>query len=525
MVTSCCVPECNQKGKKTSTGEKVSYFEFPRTPTRRKQWIHAIRREEGKEFKIVDGTKVCSLHFRREDLRKSFNGQAYVVAGGVPTRFSWSVPSPTKRKAPQERQPLPQKKKLFATTSTSSHTELVSETDITAESLSELTASVSNSENNRNAEPNDTGLKFNAPEKIEKLEEEVLKLRQENTELKKKLDELEKQNEAISAQLFSLERFTSDADINFYTGLANYATFLALFNFLNPGENGENIRPRSTLKDVPEDFYDVDSDDEEENITPTKKGRPRKLKPVDEFFIVLCRLRRGFSERHLAHLYGVAQSTISRLFVPWINFMYLKFGQVCIWPSKSVVQATMPADFKEKFPSTRVIIDCTEVFCEMPSSLLLNSELFSSYKNHVTLKGLVGIAPSGGITFCSQLYTGSISDREIVLRSGFLSQSFDDGDAVMADKGFQIQDILPLGVDLNIPPFLGSDAQMSAEDVVRTQQIASLQIHVERAINKIKNFRIWNGVVPLSLFSVVNQMWTVCAFLCNTQDPLISNIT
>lgn len=54
---------------------------------------------------------------------------------------------------------------------------------------------------------------------------------------------------------------------------------------MNPGENGENIRPRSTLKDVPEDFYDVDSDDEE-NISPAKKGRPRKLKPVEEFFIV-----------------------------------------------------------------------------------------------------------------------------------------------------------------------------------------------------------------------------------------------
>lgn len=61
----------------------------------------------------------------------------------------------------------------------------------------------------------------------------------------------------------------------------------------------------------------------------------------------------------------------------------------------------MPADFKEKFPSTPVIIDFTEAFCEMPSSLLLNSELFSSFKNHVTLKGLVGIAPSGGITFVS----------------------------------------------------------------------------------------------------------------------------
>jgi len=101
--------------------------------------------------------------------------------------------------------------------------------------------------------------------------------------------------------------------------------------------------------------------------------------------------------------------------------MYLKFGQVCFWPSKEVIQKTMPADFKEKFPSTRIVIDCTEVFCEMPSSLLLNSELFSSYKNHVTLKGLVGISPSGAIIFVSQLYTGSISDRQIVLRSGLLS--------------------------------------------------------------------------------------------------------
>ena len=202
--------------------------------------------------------------------------------------------------------------------------------------------------------------------------------------------------------------------------------------------------------------------------------------------------------------------------------MYLKFGQVCIWPSKAAVQETMPADFKEKFPSTRVIIDCTEVFTEMPSSLLLNSELFSLYKNHVTLKALVGISPGGAITFISQLYTGSISDREIVLRSGLLSQAYEHGDAVMADKGFQIQDILPLSVGLNIPPFLGGNSQMSAEDVVRTQQIASLRIHVERAINKIKNFHIWDRVIPLSLVGVVNQMWSVCAFLCNTQDPLIS---
>ena len=67
----------------------------------------------------------------------------------------------------------------------------------------------------------------------------------------------------------------------------------------------------------------------------------------------------------------------------------------------------------------------------------------------MTLKALVGISPGGAITFISQLYTGSISDREIVMRSGLLSQQFDDKDSVMADKGFQIQDLLPSFIRIN----------------------------------------------------------------------------
>lgn len=121
----------------------------------------------------------------------------------------------------------------------------------------------------------------------------------------------------------------------------------------------------------------------------------------------------------------------------------------------------------------------------MPSSLLLNSTLFSTYKNHTTIRGLVEISLSDAITFISQLYTGSMSDRESVERSGILDLPFNEGDSVMTDKTFTISYILPLGVSLNIPPFPGTSTQMPLEDVVRTQEIARLRIHVERAINKI----------------------------------------
>jgi len=43
-----------------------------------------------------------------------------------------------------------------------------------------------------------------------------------------------------------------------------------------------------------------------------------------------------------------------------------------------------------------------------------------NYKGHATLKCLVGVDPGGGVMFVSQLYGGSISDKEIVRRSGFL---------------------------------------------------------------------------------------------------------
>lgn len=197
-------------------------------------------------------------------------------------------------------------------------------------------------------------------------------------------------------------------------------------------------------------------------------------------------------------------------------------GEINIWPTREAVDMSMPEAFKAKYKTTRVIIDCTEVKCQMPSSLHLNGELFSSYKHHTTLKGLVGISPGGAITFISQLYSGCISDREIVIRSGFLDLPFQDKDAVMADKGFTIEDLLPLGIQLNLPPFLGGATQMSAEDVVQTQEIASLRIYIERAINKIKNFHIWDKVIPLHQFGLVNQMWAICAILCNAQPNIIS---
>lgn len=75
---------------------------------------------------------------------------------------------------------------------------------------------------------------------------------------------------------------------------------------------------------------------------------------------------------------------------------------------------------------------------------------------------MVGVDSNGGFIFVSQLYTGSIPDKQIVIRSGFLEvlsqkkevSEINDSDAIMADKGFNIEeDLNKIGLQLNISLF------------------------------------------------------------------------
>ena len=57
----------------------------------------------------------------------------------------------------------------------------------------------------------------------------------------------------------------------------------------------------------------------------------------------------------------------------------------------------------------------------------------------------------------------------------------------MADRGFNIQEMLAIkGVKVNLPPFMNESGQYSESELLETRRIASLRIHVERAIERIK---------------------------------------
>ncbi|GFT98493.1 uncharacterized protein TNCV_3951631 [Trichonephila clavipes] len=85
--------------------------------------------------------------------------------------------------------------------------------------------------------------------------------------------------------------------------------------------------------------------------------------------------------------------------------------------------------------NVRIIVDCTEIEVQKTSSPMEQQMTFSRYKNANIFKGMIGITPNGAISFISELFTGSISDKEGFIRSKLMDR-LEPNDVVMADKGF-----------------------------------------------------------------------------------------
>ena len=157
-----------------------------------------------------------------------------------------------------------------------------------------------------------------------------------------------------------------------------------------------------------------------------------------------------------------------------------------------MIKLYKPVEFKDS-PTTRIIIDSTEIFCQVPSLLKSQSQTLSDYKHHNTWKDIVGLSHNGCMIFISNSWSGRVSDRQLTRECGVL-YLLEPGDNIMADRGFNIKDFLPVGVTINLPPYIGQRDQLTAEEAEETSKIACVRIHVERANGRVKKYVILNGV-------------------------------
>jgi hypothetical protein len=169
--------------------------------------------------------------------------------------------------------------------------------------------------------------------------------------------------------------------------------------------------------------------------------------------MTLVKLRTYKMNFELSRLFNISEAEVYIVFVTWVKFMSLQWQEINMWPTREVVDFFAPVDFREKFPTTRVIVDGTEIPIKVPKVPAAQQITFSNYKNRNTAKALIGVTPGGLASFVSNTYGGTASDRQIVERCN-LREITEPGDSIMADKGFDVQDLFaPYDVTVNIPTF------------------------------------------------------------------------
>jgi len=228
------------------------------------------------------------------------------------------------------------------------------------------------------------------------------------------------------------------------------------------------------------------------------------------------RLRRGFELEHLADLFSLSKGQVSRIVNTWILLMADRLGQINFWPPEPPKDPLLiPNELRDKLKNLMIIVDGTEIRLQKPSATGVQKEMFSSYKNNVTAKMLVGIDGDGTIIFSSRVYAGRTSDKKLFMHCGVLNE-LKKGDLVMADRGFDIEKHLEsFEIEVTIPDFLKGKLQFSADQLKNSENIAEVRVHVERAIQKIKSFKILDPPISLTLTPMLDSIWVVCSVLAN----------
>lgn len=259
----------------------------------------------------------------------------------------------------------------------------------------------------------------------------------------------------------------------------------------------------------------------------TSKRKKKELTNFQEYLLTLVYIRQGFDLHVIADLFEISETWAGIVVKSWINILAKVLNELLIYPSAATVKSYLPPDYPPEYADTRVILDCTEFFITTPGNSSSQAATFSSYKHHNTVKTLIGVTPTGVITFVSKTFGGNTSDAHI-FQSEFMSR-LEPGDAVMVDKGFNIADlVLNCGAKLYMPPFTrnksgGKGRTLNQTEIKRTREIARLRVHVERAIKRIKEFKILSNRIDSKLFPLLDQILVIAAVLCNFGPPLVAS--
>ena len=130
-----------------------------------------------------------------------------------------------------------------------------------------------------------------------------------------KLREVEEENTILVRRQFSLDKIKHDnSAILFYTGFPSYEALISVFNYIKQKiPKLQYWKGEKSLKES----QPYQTDDNKNKPRPS-----RKLPALEEFLLVLMRLKAGLFVQDLANRFGISISSVSRICITWIHFLY-----------------------------------------------------------------------------------------------------------------------------------------------------------------------------------------------------------
>ncbi len=134
------------------------------------------------------------------------------------------------------------------------------------------------------------------------------------------------------------------------------------------------------------------------------------------------------------------------------------------------------------------------------------------------------MSASGAITFVSYGYPGRVTDPQITEACGITSL-LDAGDAVLADRGFLIAQLLAdVKAHLMVAHTRFNKAdRFTPDQLLKSKRLSNLRIHVERAMAALKSFGYFRRKLPTTQKNMVYPCLYVASALASFRRPLLNN--
>ncbi|XP_015196293.2 uncharacterized protein [Lepisosteus oculatus] len=337
--------------------------------------------------------------------------------------------------------------------------------------------------------------------------------------------------------------------LRFYTGFDSYARFLAFLHFLQSGDGSGLCWQQPCLPEegggqgagagAPEGYLEVttpasecsnfggdltqvsdaeapadlwtaagaaQADGEGEAREPlrrTEGGAPNLLSAEDQLLLVLARLRLGLLLQDLAFRFRVAESTVSRIWVHWMELMQKRLQQIPVKCSQRYISFFRPKHTLILGDGlTLTVLECADLLFEVPSRDRQRG-------------GGSDRAGEGPPDLVSQPYRALCPRRGCVLASPAGYLGFASAVRLEEWEALGAEDLLPSQA---LPPYLFDEAPAPALPPGRpSREVLSVRSLTDKALN----FRYLRAVHPLSTAAQLDRAWEVCCYLaCLLHEPM-----